>query len=151
MQSCQNWAQAWIDFDEGSWCTTICPHHQDVSAITFDSSACILHALHADLSRLCVLLEIQKSKWYVPSRPLPYAGFFMKRRKYFHILQVLNINLTYKVCNSLSFLDSIYYNQIYLYNLVHLEGTSNLQLKTVLFPCIWVYNFTPLLVWRYYK
>ena len=82
MQSCQNWAQAWIDFDEGSWCTTICPHHQDVSAITFDSSACILHALHADLSRLCVLLEIQKSKWYVPSRPLPYAGFFMKRRKY---------------------------------------------------------------------
>ena len=28
----------------------------------FDSSACILHALHADLSRLCVLLEIQKSK-----------------------------------------------------------------------------------------
>ena len=38
------------------------PHHQDGYAITFDSSACILHALHADLSRLCVLLEIQKSK-----------------------------------------------------------------------------------------
>ena len=82
MQSCQNWAQAWIDFDEGSWCTTISPHHQDGYAITFDSSACILHALHADLSRLWVLLEIQKSKWYVASRPLPYAGFFMKRRKY---------------------------------------------------------------------
>ena len=28
------------------------PHHQDGYAITFDSSACILHALHADLSRL---------------------------------------------------------------------------------------------------
>ena len=85
MQSCQNWAQAWIEFDEGSWCTTISPHHQDGYAITFDSSACILHALHADLSRLWVLLEIQKSKWYVASRPLPYAGFFMKRRKYLNI------------------------------------------------------------------
>ena len=54
----------------------------------FDSSACILHALHADLSRLWVLLEIQKSKWYVPSRPLPYAGFFMKRRKYIEMSNV---------------------------------------------------------------
>ena len=38
------------------------PHYQDGCAINFDSSACVACRLHADLSRLCVLLEIQKSK-----------------------------------------------------------------------------------------
>ena len=84
MHTCQDWvSQEWIYFDECSWCT----HHLSVLQLPIDRSACIFSSWSPEcvppVKIVCSACNLKVQLICDLPDPLPYAGFFMKRRKYY--------------------------------------------------------------------
>ena len=82
MHTCQDWvSQKWIYFDECSWCT----HHLSVLQLPIDRSACIFSSWSPEcvppVKIVCSACNLKVQLICDLPDPLPYAGFFMKRRK----------------------------------------------------------------------